>query len=429
MLKRILMAVAAIMLALPFLGMQETQAATNDTAEILLHKRIFSVNGNDGTQYENDGLLKDPSDAMLAKTVGVNDVEFAVYNATGLLEAALAEKQTVEEFVRDYTALEISAAQDIAQDLDLVGSGNAGTGRIVTQSDNAISEDGIGRITLPQRQNNHVAAYYIIETGHQAEVDVDVAAAAPLMVVMNVRHPQTDAVLNTLHIYPKNDAYARDPWFFKFGVTTSGDKVRLEGVEYVISKAGANGQRLYLGHYTPGQVVLNWVTSTNPKTDQRLAVFTSDKNGLVATPDLYLKSGDYQFNEIKALPGYILDNKPVTIEVSDRMYDEDGNYLWTLVNGEQIYESPTGILPDNIIEAGKPRVYNYAEQTPTTPTDPAKPAEPEVPTTSTKKPTPSGILPQLGNGWSIILIIAGLVIMAWVTIWWRMRSKNIRNFK
>lgn len=429
MLRRIIMALAALLLAAPMVTANATHAATSDTAEIVLHKRIFSVNGNDGTQYTNDGLLKDPSDAMLSKTTGVNGVQFQVYDATQLYKDALAKDQDGTEFIREYTALEREAALKIAEHLQLVGDGNVGTGQVMTQTDSALGEDGVGRIRLPQRQDDHVAAYYIIETGYDdTNVEVDLDKAAPLMVVMNVRDPQSNAVLNTIHIYPKNDAYARDPWFFKFGVTVTGSKVRLEGVEYVISKAGDNGTRLYLGKYNANQVILNWMTSPDPGKDDRLAVFTSDKNGLVATPDLYLKSGNYEFNETKALNGYILDNKPVTIEVPERMYDDNGNYQWTLVNGTPIYESPTGILPDNIIQEGKPRVYNYAQATPDT-EDP----EPSTPTvTKPKSPTktPSkGILPQLGNGWSIFLILAGLVLMSWVSIWWRLKSKRIDDFK
>lgn len=115
------------------------------------------------------------------------------------------------------------------------------------------------------------------------------------------------------------------------------------------------------------------------------------------------------------------------------MYDDNGNYQWTLVNGTPIYESPTGILPENIIEEGKPRVYNYAEEVPEIPdtgtTTPTKPGKPDAPTTPTKKPAPSGLLPQLGAHLDVILIIVGLVLMAWVTMWWRLKSKHVENFK
>lgn len=429
MLKRILLTFTLLLLALPFIGAQRTHAATTD-AEIVLHKRIFPVKTNDGSLTSNDGLLRDPSAALLTQTEGINDVHFEVYDATALYQAALGKNQTAEEFVREYTALDLTAAGKIAADLQLVGDGNAGLGKVVTKTDNALSEAGVGRITLPQRQNGHTAAYYIIEV-HNAndEVQVNMATAAPMMMVMNVRHPQTDVLLDTIHLYPKNDAYARDPWFFKYGVTLKDEKVRLQGVQYVMSKAVANGQRLYLGKYDGNQVYYNWYASTNPKTDKRLAIFTSDKNGLVATPELYLKGGSYQFNEIKTLKDYILDDTPIKVEVPARYFDDNGEYQYTYVNGEPIHESSTGILPDSIIKAGKPRVYNYMRKLPDTGLPPVigDTPDPNPPVKTTKPSRPW--LPQLGNGWSVFLIIAGLVLMAWVSIWWRLRSKRIDDFK
>ncbi len=434
MFKRFLLVAMACMMALPFVTASQTQAATaTDSAEIVLHKRIYDVNGNDGSQFENDGLLKDASDSLLSQTTGINDVHFAVYDATELLQKALESGQTADKFVQSYTALDLTAAKQIAADMTLAGDGNDGTGRVTTKFDQTLNEDGIGRITVPQRKDGQVAAYYIIETGSSnTSASVDLSTAAPMMLVMNVRHPETNDVLDTLHIYPKNDAYARDAWFFKFGVTADGDKVRLPDVDYVLSKTSETGEQLYLGKYTANQVMLNWYTSTNPATDERLATFTSDSDGLVATPGLFLQGGTYAFTETATVDGYLIDDTPVTVEVPDRMYDNANVYQPVLVNGYALAQSETEILPADVIETGMPRVYNYAKEYPGDPADPEEDTHVKLPDTGGSVSTPvktatkqsSGIIPQLGNGWSLALIIIGFVLMAWVTLWWRMKEKQ-----
>jgi LPXTG-motif cell wall-anchored protein len=100
--------------------------------------------------------------------------------------------------------------------------------------------------------------------------------------------------------------------------------------------------------------------------------------------------------------------------------DENGERHVT-VNGVDIIESDTGILPNDVIEKAEARVYNYK-----------KAALPETeeqeilpPTTSTpSKPagsTSSGIIPQLGNNSSTWLILLGLAVMLGSVLIWRKR--------
>lgn len=417
MLKRIII---AFCLALGLIGgmtlTHHAQAATGDTTEVILHKRIFPKLQNDGTTHQNDGQLLGQDSDLLTKTEGLNGVIYDVYDATSLMQDALDADMTTAEFVANYTDRDRDSAMQLIEERGLTH-----TTETTTAFDATLNEDGVARLNLPSKAaNGQTAAYYLIEREvNHDDVQVDIAQTKPMMIVLNVKG-EDGQVLNPLHIYPKNDVYARDPYFFKFGADADGSEHRLAGAEFVFTKMGAEGQTLYLAANQEDAAILKWVESSTPATDANVARFTSDKNGLVATPGIWVPSGNYAFYEVKAPAGYVLDESAIPVVVPPMAQDENGERHVT-VNGVDIIESDTGILPNDVIEKAEARVYNYK-----------KAAVPETeeqeilpPTTSTpSKPagtTSSGIIPQLGNNSSTWLILLGLAVMLGSVLIWRKR--------
>ena len=75
------------------LGLQPVSAAEN-TAEIVLHKRIYrDVRQPEDVWYDNDGQIIDPENPdkagykLLSKTSGLNGANFEVYDASSLLKS------------------------------------------------------------------------------------------------------------------------------------------------------------------------------------------------------------------------------------------------------------------------------------------------------------------------------------------------------
>lgn len=417
MLKRIIIAAC---LALGIIGgstlTQQVHAADADTTEVILHKRVFPKLQNDGTTHQNDGLLLDKDSELLTKTEGVNGITYDVYDATSMMQAAIDDGLSTSEFVENYTDRDRDSALQLINQLGLDKTMSA-----TTAHDAQLDEDGIARLNLPSRSGTQTAAYYLIESEvANDDAEIDIAQTKPLMIVMNVKGSDGN-VLNPLHIYPKNDIYARAPYFFKFGVDDDGDEHRLAGAEFVYSKVGTVGQTLYLAAKQDSAIALKWLESTDPANDENVARFTSDKNGLVSTAGIFFPSGEYAFYEVKAPDGYILDDTAITVSIPAIAQDQDGQQN-IMVNGTAITENTTGILPNEVIEAAEARVYNYREGTlPDTDGEddiiPPTTSTPDLPSTGGS----TGIIPQLGNNSSTWLIVLGLIIMLGSVLIWRKR--------
>lgn len=404
MLKRIII---AICLALGLSGgmtlTQKAQAATSDTTEVILHKRIFAKQQNDGTTHQNDGQLLDKDSDLLTKTTGINGIVYDVYDATSLMQDALDGGMSSSEFVTNYTDRDRDSALQLIEERDLSRVASRATAHDAT-----LDEDGVVRFNLASRSGGQTAAYYLIERElNNDDVEVDIAQTKPMMIVLNVKD-QDGQVLNSLHIYPKNDVYARDPYFFKFGVDADGSAHRLAGAEFVLSKIGSEGQTLYLAANQEHATILKWVQSTTPATATNVARFTSDQNGLVATPGIFVPSGEYAFYEVKAPSGYVLDKSPITVSVPPIAQDENGQQHVS-INGVDIVESTTGILPNEVIEKAEARVYNYTKESLPDTDDEIIPPTSSKPSGTTGGS--GGIIPQLGNNSSTWLIALGLVVM------------------
>lgn len=351
--------------------------------DITLHKRVYRdarLVGAESWAYANDGKQLQLGDDSL----GLNGAHFTVYAADGLYAAAKRDGESETDFAKRLAKTDMQTAIELANTHNLPVIQTLTTATVA-------GEDGVAAVTVPSR-----GAYLLVETGVDAEMDIDMHKASPLYLKLPV---VVDAqYLDAVHLYPKNVGYVRDPFFFKFGVQLNGDERRLAGVVFALYKLAANGDKLYLDL---GQTDLanRWVTSDTPLVDNNVERFVSDANGLVDTGARFLPAGTYYFEELQPLAGYTnnLAEQPVKVEVPTSWYDANGNFSPVLVNGEAMPETLSGIVQPETIAAGRPRVYNY-QLTTTTPEG-----------GNTTKPT--GTLPTMASALNWVLVGLGLILM------------------
>ncbi|WP_203623919.1 MULTISPECIES: pilin N-terminal domain-containing protein [unclassified Lacticaseibacillus] len=421
MLKKLLLFAAAAALAIPFLKPQATAAAeaAPKNTEIVIHKRINrdirttarpdDEWGDFSWNYNNTGELLDQ--IQTDNTFGLNGATFKLFDATSAYNEARAKGQPVKAFVDEWANKKRSEALKEAEaDFATIAEQTTETSTVAGKA-----EDGIARFTVPTKVGDQYAAYLIIETGVGAEslVNVDLSRkAAPLMVVLPQRNSANE-YLSTIHIYSKNIGYVRDPYFFKFGRTATGEDVRLEGAVFALYEI-QNGQKRYLSMSEVTDLKNEWVESADPLNDDKVNKFISDKDGLVNTGERFLPSGTYYFEELRSVPGYVNDlgDKGVKVEIPTSWEKEDGSKNPVLINGEPMDETESGVVLKPTIEKGRPRVYNARKTDPFQPTTPTTPAAPTTP----DKPS-SGRLPQTGNLISFAMIALGMLLMlfAWRT--------------
>lgn len=191
--------------------------------------------------------------------------------------------------------------------------------------------------------------------------------------------------MSDIHIYPKNVGYVRDPYFFKFGKLSDGtDQGPLAGAKFAIYRE-ENNKKLYLDMSDTNDLKNKWVETDDPLNDKRVNIFTSDKDGLVNTGERFLPSGTFYFEELSTVDDYVIGNaeKRIKIEIPESWYDEDGNYLPVLINGQPMLENPDGEVPEQAMKEKTPRVYNTKEE----PEDSSSTTEPSTTEPSTTTPT------------------------------------------
>lgn len=416
MLKRILFSIAAAAMALPFLQATPTQAATKNV-DIVVHKRMHDDArlNTDEWSYENNGSLK--SRIELEKTKGLNGAEVVLYDATKLYQEALADGKTPTQFVNEWRNKDrMDAFAEAEEHLALLATKTTQEGFMEDGS----REDGIARFTVAQKVGSQYAAYLLLEksvaSDHSFDVDLS-TMAAPMMVVMPIMNAD-GAAMDNIHIYAKNVAYVRDPYFFKFGRNAAGDDVRVQGAVFALYQI-VNGEKLWLSTDLSEAPRNEWITSSNPLTDEAVDKFISDQDGLVNTGTRFLASGTYYFEELKPALGYInnLGATGVKVEVPTSWTKPDGSFNPVLVNGEVLDETTAGVVSDAQIAIGRPRVYNIREKEDQgNVTVVAKPSTPQ---------TPAGKLPQTGSVISGLLIALGAALM--LGAWLLQRRAHTKN--
>lgn len=379
-------------------------AAADDTTTLTIHKRAYRdarLSDVDQWQYTNTGEALTLGD----ESFGLNGAQFAVYDASTLYDSAKLADETQADFAKRLGKMDLAGAQALAKQHDLP---------LITEVTTATvgGEDGIASFTVPTYHAGQYAAYLLVETGvtPQTAINIDLTKkAAPLYLQLPARVNGT--VLDTVHLYPKNVGYVRDPFFFKYGKQLDGSEQPLAGVVFAMYRLDASGNKLYLANAPAVNLANQWLSSTDALNDSRVAHFTSDADGLVNTGERFVASGTYYFEELKALAGYTnnLKAQPVKVTVPDAWYDEKGNFLPVLINDQVLPETVAGVVSPEVRQAGKPRVYNYQKK-------------PLVPTTPSKPPLASGLLPAMGQAASVGALLIGLALMGLAALRLRRRQ-------
>ncbi|MFD1431615.1 pilin N-terminal domain-containing protein [Lacticaseibacillus yichunensis] len=429
--KKWLLFLAAALMALPFLGKAATvQAApaSSDDIQVVLHKRVFReariVDEQNPWSYENDGLAKE-NDPL---SFGLNGANFVVYDLSDRLaedlEAAKgtgkSQADVKAELVDEFRKLGRRQSLEYAADNNLRNVTPTGSGK--TGYDSELDENGIARFDLPTyTSDGQMAAYLLLETHVDKDtlLNVDMyKRALPIVVITPFANPSDQTkLLDTIHVYSKNIGYVRDPYFFKYGKNADGTEVPLQGATFAITRY-ENGQKLYLSMSPVTDLRNEWITSSDPLNDSRVDKFVSDERGLVDSGQRFLPSGTFYFEELTSVSGYINDLTPtsVKIEIPEEWYDENGNFNYVTINGQNLLEAESGIVPEEAIALAMPRIYNSQASTTTaaTPTTPSKPSQ-------------SGMLPSMSDAQAWLLAIIGLVVMvgSWFIIRRRIQNKAI----
>ena len=257
-----------------------------------------------------------------------------------------------------------------------------------------------------------------------------------MLVVFPVTDPISGNPLQTIHLYPKNVGYVRDPYFFKFGVHPDGTSKRLAGAIFAIYRI-ENGKKLYLDMSPVTDLRNKWVSTTDPLHDDRVNKFVSDQDGLVNTGERFLPAGEYFFEELQGVPGYEVDAKSraIKIEIPDSWEDEDGNRRFVLIDGQPMQENFGGVVTPEMISSGYPRVYNYADkQASTTGDQTAGPSTTQLgnhgqDTNGTGTRTPkrqSGYLPAMSDWRNLRFVLLGSLLLLLATYFF-IKNKKARH--
>lgn len=409
----------------------DVRGDTGET-EVVLHKRVYrDVRSPEDVWYPNNGvLIDDPNHALLTKTSGLNGANFFVFD---LSEEYQRIKKDWQPSAHDGQAFSDQAFIDLYRDkprrqtLAWAKENLMQVAAVKTKTDDALNEDGIGRFTVPPKTDAGAKAVYLIledKLDPAMGLNVDMTKkTSPIVLILPLMHPTDSTALDPIHLYPKNTAYVRDPYFFKFGKQTNGEEIRLAGAKFVLYQLVDN-QKRYLQLGEENDLGNKWVTSTDPLNDSRVDKFTSDKDGLVNMGQRFLSAGIYYFEEVASIDGYDLDAsaKGIKVEVPEEWRDDDGNYQPVMVNGQPLLELISGKVPEEAMQKATPRVYN----TQTKPSIPSTPAKPSTPA-PVQPPKQSGWLPQTGTAKTLMALVGFLLLLIVFAATWRTRKNRQKS--
>lgn len=373
---------------------KKAQAAEMDTVDIVLHKRIFRdvhwhhsdkldayFYGNDGLPIDKENIEDDSQENELLKnSIPLNGAQYMIWDATKLTNVDTFKKyyqdssiKETKDIVQVFSRMKRSGAIELAQKADLPQISIEGNTTIVTKKDliskkNPTStQAGIARFDdLARKDGEQFKAYLIVETGvsDTKELNVDLEKfSRPILVTLPIMVNNEE--LTEIHLYPKNVGYVRDPYFYKFGQSQSGEDLgALAGAEFVLYRE-EDGKKLYLDMSKTTDLKNKWVESADPAKDTRVNKFVSDNTGLVNTGERFLPSGTFYFEEVKAADGYEITSEARKVEVIVPTSWDDP----VTINGQEMAELVTGIVPESAQKSQTPRVYNTQSESEIPPQD------------------------------------------------------------
>lgn len=163
---------------------------SNNEVNLVIHKLLLGdTHTADELIIQNDGSLNPEGLELLQNQVGLNDVEFSVYDVTDDFYELRASGKTVEESQ--------SILSQLKEERVLVVKG-------ITKTIN--SEDGILSVAVPKKKQGKDAVYLIKETNRPEGVS---EVSLPVVVVLPV-YGDANQELENIHLYIKNDRETPD---------------------------------------------------------------------------------------------------------------------------------------------------------------------------------------------------------------------------
>lgn len=320
-------------------GIVLVQPADAAEAQIHLHKRLF-VNQEAPSQINQGGALGDTE--LLKDSYGVNGSTFAIYEIGDYLrDHVMVDKQLSFDQAKDFIADEANVLRSELEILATTGHVDEATiqarypkihfvqtkttakGSFTDNTGNSVTEDGLLSITLPTDQQQ---VYLIVELDSGNRLPVDQVGLSNYLVLDSRLFGVT-----ATHVYTKNKAYVREPYFIKMSKENDGSTKPLAGASFILSK-NEQGEKFYL-RATAGSVS-DWLSEKeikeSPLKDERVKKMISDQDGIVR-PNLGLKSGSYLFEEVATVEGYEISEQARHISVE---IPQDQRQL-ILINGTE----------------------------------------------------------------------------------------------
>ncbi|WP_256137761.1 SpaH/EbpB family LPXTG-anchored major pilin [Enterococcus avium] len=286
--KKLLVLIAGLAMVLPIalgFGSSLTAQAAGTTVDIKLHKKRFSTTQ---TEIQNTGEVM----PQFASASGFGGVEFKIYDVTDDFYTLL--NTTNPTTTKNYTMDEALA--------EVKGKNYSSETPVDTQT--TATTGSVGDLTfagIDAKVNNKNAVYVIVETPMAG-----VTTADNMVVALPVKNA-SDAVLDTIHLYPKNVVETAGVEVEKISnlKNEDGTTIPLENVEFVIHRNGtynATGTE-YLSGFD-GSDTPTW--STNSADAYK---FKTDPDGKFAEDRLLF--GTYYLTELTTAPGYVIQNGAV----------------------------------------------------------------------------------------------------------------------
>ncbi|MGG5370281.1 SpaA isopeptide-forming pilin-related protein [Enterococcus sp. AZ196] len=291
--------------------------------QVHLHKRLF-VNQEVPSQINQGGALGNAD--LLKDSYGVNGSTFAIFEVgEHLRQHVMTDKSLSFDQAKEYIADEVNllrneleilatpthtdlaAIQARYPKVHFVQTKETARGSYTDSSGNTVTEDGLLSVTLSTDKQQ---VYLIVELDSGDSLPVDHAGLSSYLVLDSGLFAS-----GTTHVYTKNRAYIREPYFVKMAKETDGTTKPLAGASFVLSK-NENGEKFYLR--TTAGSVSDWLSEkeikNSPLKDERVKKILSDQEGIVR-PNLGLKSGSYLFEEVATIDGYEISEQARRISV------------------------------------------------------------------------------------------------------------------
>lgn len=211
-------------------------------------------------------------------------------------------------------------------------------------------------------RNGKAAVYLFTEVGELDKQNSVETFSQPIVLFLPVIDKATGHEMSELDIYPKPISYSSIPYFFKYGKKQIGTEFRLSGATFVLSRM-RNGEKEYWAARQPTNLLIShWVKSKAPLQDNDVRKFVSDDAGLVSLGNYLLPIGEYEFEELETVSGYLISPEAEHIQVQVKGDPATRTIDTIVLNGETLEKNALGNVSEKIVRAGRPKIYNLEKK-------------------------------------------------------------------